>query len=78
MLVVIILGIILLLTKVSKIMATELDLEADIQAVADAVTVLADEIAALKAAGVGAVTQAQLDALDAKAKAIAAAAQAAV
>lgn len=67
-----------LLKKAEQIMSTELDLETDVQAIADAVTALAAEIAALKAAGSGAVTQEQLDALDVRAKAIAAAAQAGV
>ncbi len=67
-----------LLKKADKIMSTENDLEVDLQAISDAIDVLAKEIADLKAAGSGAVTQAQLDALDVKAKAIADAAQKAV
>lgn len=58
--------------------ATEQDLQNDLDAIGTAVGVLADEIKALKDAGVSLVTQEQLDALDAKAKAIVAAATGAV
>lgn len=58
-------------------MASEQDLELHMQAISDGVAELAKEIADLKAAGVGAVTQAQLDALDATAQKIASDIQAA-
>jgi hypothetical protein len=56
--------------KVNTIMATEQNLQDDMDAIKAGVAALAAEIAALKAAGAGAVTQAQLDALDAEAKTI--------
>lgn len=64
--------------RINQIMAVELDLENDLSAISDAIGVLAAEIASLKAQGAPLVTQEQLDALDAKAKAIVAAAQGAV
>lgn len=63
-----------LFRKVRHMAATEQDLQNDLDAIGTAVGVLADEIKALKDAGVSLVTQEQLDALDAKAKAIVAAA----
>jgi phage shock protein A len=57
-------------TKADKIMATEQNLQDDLDAIKTGVANLAAEIAALKAAGAGAVTQAQLDSLDAEAKSI--------
>jgi hypothetical protein len=77
MLAVIILGTLFTAKKVKQIMATVTDLSNDIQAITDAVAVLAKEIASLKVSG-GPVTQEQLDALDVSAKAALAAAQAAV
>lgn len=59
-------------------MATEQDLEFSLQAIADGVAALAKEIADLKVVGPGLVTQAQLDALDAKAQEIVAATKAAL
>lgn len=56
-----------------KNMASLKDLQDDLQDIADAVVVLADEIKALKEAGAGLVSQEQLDALDAKAELIKAA-----
>lgn len=74
----IVLGITLSNTlSIRSFMSTVQDLQTDLQAVADGVAALAVEIAALKAAGAGAVSQEQLDALDAQAKAIVAATAAA-
>lgn len=65
-----------ILEQGEEILAKEIDLENDLQAVADGVAVLAQEIADLKNA-TSPVTQEQLDALDAKAQAIVAAINAA-
>ena len=67
----------LLHKKVNIIMANEQDLEGHLQVIADKVVEIAAEIASLKAGGVQLVTQEQLDSLDAKAQAIAAAIDAA-
>ncbi len=63
--------------KIGKLMSTFNDLVTDIQAVSDGVAALAKEIANLKAAGPGAVTQAQLDSIDATVKSLADATKAA-
>jgi hypothetical protein len=67
----------LLLRKVNFIMANEQDLEAHLQVIADKIVEIAKEISDLKTGGVQLVTQEQLDSLDAKAQAIAAAIDAA-
>lgn len=67
----------LLHRKADTIMATELDLETHLAAIADGVVALAKEISDLKVTGAQLVTQEQLDAADAKAQAIVAAIEAA-
>jgi hypothetical protein len=67
----------LILRKVNFIMANEQDLEAHLQVIADKIVEIAKEISDLKTGGVQLVTQEQLDSLDAKAQAIAAAIDAA-
>ena len=68
----------LLHRKVNHIMAKELDLEQDLTDIGSAISVLADEIKALKDSGAQLVTQEQLDALHVRAQAIKDAATAAV
>lgn len=75
--VVCILLLLILVWKVNHLMADAQKLSDDLDLVNDAIADLATEVAALKAAGPALITQAQLDALDAKAQALAAAAIAA-